>query len=42
MSAMVLRIVCAWCTRVVRQGTPGALTSHSCCPVCAAAMEAES
>jgi len=34
MSAVVLRVVCAWCQDVLQEGTPGAATSHACCPRC--------
>jgi len=30
----VLRLVCAWCQRVLVDGTPGAPTSHSICAPC--------
>jgi hypothetical protein len=29
------QIRCAWCTRLLREGDPGAPTSHSICPPCA-------
>lgn len=31
---VVFRIVCAWCGLVLREGTPGARTSHGMCPAC--------
>lgn len=34
MTAVILRVVCAWCRRVLEEGTPGAPTSHGCCPRC--------
>lgn len=34
MSAVILRVVCAWCLRVLCEGTPGAATSHGMCPSC--------
>jgi hypothetical protein len=30
----VLRLVCAYCQRVLVEGTPGAHTSHGICPPC--------
>jgi hypothetical protein len=37
----VLRVVCAWCRRVLCEGTPGAATSHACCPRCAEQLFAD-
>lgn len=28
------RVVCAWCTRVMTEGAPGADVSHTICPKC--------
>jgi hypothetical protein len=39
MSAIVFRIVCAWCQTVVRPGDPGAPTSHAICRTCAAKID---
>jgi hypothetical protein len=33
-AVVVLHVVCAWCTRVLVAGSPGALTSHGLCPTC--------
>jgi len=30
----ILRVVCSWCRCVIAEGTPGAPTSHGCCPTC--------
>lgn len=38
---VVLRIVCAWCTRVMIAGTPGAPVSHGICDRCFAVVTAE-
>ena len=29
-----LRRECSWCGNVLDEGTPGAQTSHGCCPAC--------
>jgi hypothetical protein len=39
MTALVLRVVCAWCRRVLVEGDPGAKTSHGLCPTCAKRFE---
>ncbi len=36
----LLRIVCSWCGLVMREGEPGAETSHGMCPECLARMRA--
>jgi hypothetical protein len=30
-----LRVVCAWCKKVLHEGAPGAATSHGICTACA-------
>jgi ribosomal protein S27E len=40
-SPVILKLVCAWCTRVLREGTPGAHTSHGMCPGCSARFDQE-
>lgn len=30
----VFKQVCAWCSRTIRKGTPGAPISHGCCNRC--------
>lgn len=39
--AIVLRVICAWCTRVLIAGTPGAPVSHGICEACEAVITAE-
>lgn len=41
MSALILKIVCAWCRTVLRDGSPGAPTSHGICAACQAGFERE-
>ena len=36
-----LRVVCAWCQKVLQEGAPEALVSHSICPDCLATLNAE-
>lgn len=36
----VLRIECSWCKDVLREGDPGAETSHGICDPCANRMRA--
>jgi hypothetical protein len=37
---MVIRVVCGWCGRLLRDSDqPGALTSHGLCPRCAQVLE---
>jgi hypothetical protein len=38
MTAVILHRVCAWCQRVIEQGTPGARTTHVLCPACVEKM----
>jgi hypothetical protein len=33
-TAVLLRIVCAWCSKVLQEGSPGAPTSHALCLTC--------
>ena len=40
MIPIILRVVCAWCQRVLSEGTPGAATTHGMCPVCVVKFEA--
>ncbi len=41
MTEPILRIVCAWCQRVLAEGSVGAPISHGCCPTCVAVLNAE-
>lgn len=41
MTAILLRVVCAWCGAVLSAGTPGALISHGICDSCSARKETE-
>jgi hypothetical protein len=34
MSAVILRLVCAWCQTLMREGSVNAPTSHGMCPAC--------
>jgi hypothetical protein len=38
---MILRLVCSWCSTLVREGSPNAPTSHTLCLTCAAKLHAE-
>ena len=37
-----LRLVCSWCQRVMRDGAPGAQTSHGICTGCRSLLEGNS
>ena len=41
MTTLILRLVCAWCQAVLRDGSPGAQTSHGMCSGCQARFLAE-
>jgi hypothetical protein len=41
MSAILLRLICAWCRLVLREGTAGAPTSHGMCASCQARFDDE-
>ena len=34
LAPIVFRAICAWCSRVEREGTPNAPVSHTICPKC--------
>ena len=34
MAAQILTVVCAWCHRIVTNGSPAAGVSHTICPSC--------
>ena len=34
MEKVILRVVCAWCHKVMQPGVPEAPTSHGICPQC--------
>jgi len=36
---MNLEIRCAWCSKIMREGTPGAPVSHGICPECHAKLD---
>lgn len=36
-----LRVVCAWCKKLLQEGAPNAATSHSICPDCLVTLNAE-
>jgi hypothetical protein len=38
METLILRVVCAWCRLVLRDGSANAPTSHGMCPTCSARL----
>lgn len=40
-SPMPLRVICAWCKKLLQEGAPNAATSHSICPDCLVTLNAE-
>jgi len=38
---MDLKMVCSWCGKTMREGTPGAPVSHGICPECKEKLEAQ-
>jgi hypothetical protein len=38
---MTLKVICAWCGLLMKEGTAGAPTSHGLCPKCEAKLLAE-